>query len=622
MTWSRQVYLLEVLARQCKTDSAAVGGMEVCSKLNQDRVLTSCDTHVSKDLRQDGVQMQDSGGSTSDYASIAQRNTDDSQQEWIRDIDRTPEKLYQRFLLKPDQPPDACIIRVSILGRPNAGKSTLINSLMGWKVNSVSSKVHTTRRNTNTVMTVDNTQIVFIDTPGIITVKERRKHLCHSNMVSDPEKSLNEVDVVGIIVDAENKYTRNSLHVEVLKALYLHRDVPSFLIINKIDTLRSKKVLLEMTRYLTEGIVGKTKILCNSTLQPKKTSYITKNSMRMFDKLEEKYGKIIHKNKQVSMESRNRAPDKTYNENNVNKEASVNSDTFKEQTNDSTKCNDGNIKDIKNVMDLGIKQNNVCTIDEQISPGQRKFRTVTNEAGLSQDKTDAVENNLTQSSEVANENIYQIADDENSSTVSCNSFQILDESYQSAFLASVMSTHEVSNQSNNKVQSLEKANRDVEKADKIKALEAVSEKTGWPHFDKVFLISALNGSGLQDIKDYLLQIAKPGDWMYHSSVVTDQHPHDLAKIVVWQCLLEHIDGFIPYTLYPEITYWEVNSSNQLNVVMEISAYNKFIQKQILGDRGTNIQIIARDARQALLDAFHCDVRFKVVVVLRKQTRNN
>lgn len=69
------------------------------------------------------------------------------------------------------------ILKVSIIGMPNAGKSTFINSLLDRKVCAVSSKVHTTRGKSKAIFTVDNTQVVFLDTPGVVNDREYKKYV-------------------------------------------------------------------------------------------------------------------------------------------------------------------------------------------------------------------------------------------------------------------------------------------------------------------------------------------------------------------------------------------------------------------------------------------------------------
>lgn len=68
------------------------------------------------------------------------------------------------------------LIKVAIIGMPNSGKSTLINNMMDRKVCATSSKVHTTRKRTNAIITEGNTQVVFLDTPGIVNLAEKRRY--------------------------------------------------------------------------------------------------------------------------------------------------------------------------------------------------------------------------------------------------------------------------------------------------------------------------------------------------------------------------------------------------------------------------------------------------------------
>ncbi|XP_052824473.1 GTPase Era, mitochondrial [Octopus bimaculoides] len=189
-------------------------------------------------------------------------------------IGRTLEEQQERFLLPPDQPDDAKILRFGIIGVPNAGKSTLVNQLVNWKMSSVSSKVHTTRKNTLGVLTENSNQIVFVDTPGLVTSKSFSKHNIDRNMITDPENCIQAVNMIGIIVDVSNKWHSRELGQSILQLLCCNAHIPAILILNKIDKLDKRNQLLEITRILTEG-----------TVDNKKADFIRKN-MKVNEKIQ------------------------------------------------------------------------------------------------------------------------------------------------------------------------------------------------------------------------------------------------------------------------------------------------------------------------------------------------
>ena len=131
---------------------------------------------------------------------------------------------------------------VAILGRPNVGKSTFLNRVVGQKIAIMSDKAQTTRNKIQGIYTEDNAQIVFIDTPGI--------HKPHSRlgdfMVESALSTLNEVDAVLFIVNATQKRGRgDDFIIERLKNV----KKPIYLVINKIDQIHPDKLLQIMDDY-------------------------------------------------------------------------------------------------------------------------------------------------------------------------------------------------------------------------------------------------------------------------------------------------------------------------------------------------------------------------------------
>ena len=131
---------------------------------------------------------------------------------------------------------------VAILGRPNVGKSTFLNRVVGQKIAIMSDKAQTTRNKIQGIYTEDDAQIVFIDTPGI--------HKPHSRlgdfMVESALSTLNEVDAVLFMVNATQKRGRgDDFIIERLKNV----KKPIYLVINKIDQIHPNKLLQIMDDY-------------------------------------------------------------------------------------------------------------------------------------------------------------------------------------------------------------------------------------------------------------------------------------------------------------------------------------------------------------------------------------
>ena len=125
---------------------------------------------------------------------------------------------------------------VALLGAPNAGKSTLINALVGAKVSIVSRKVQTTRFAIRGILIEGKTQIIFVDTPGLFTPQKRLDRA----MVKAAWEKAGDVDYAALLVDAQRGY--DAENVEIIEKLKQHK-TPKLLILNKIDTLSREKLL-------------------------------------------------------------------------------------------------------------------------------------------------------------------------------------------------------------------------------------------------------------------------------------------------------------------------------------------------------------------------------------------
>lgn len=131
---------------------------------------------------------------------------------------------------------------VAVIGRPNVGKSTLINSLIGQKIAIMSDKPQTTRNKILCVLTQPDAQILFIDTPGI----HKPKHKLGEYMVKTAENTLKEVDVVLFVVDATAEMGAGEQYIlERLSEV----KTPVILAVNKIDQVRKEEILPIIARY-------------------------------------------------------------------------------------------------------------------------------------------------------------------------------------------------------------------------------------------------------------------------------------------------------------------------------------------------------------------------------------
>jgi GTP-binding protein Era len=131
---------------------------------------------------------------------------------------------------------------VSIIGRPNSGKSTLLNQLLGEKVSIVSDKPQTTRENILGILSLKEGQVVFTDTPGI----HKPGYELNRRMMQTVYNSLEGTDLLLLLVDASSAFGAGD---EYVVELVKERSLPTFLLLNKIDLVRKEALLPLIATY-------------------------------------------------------------------------------------------------------------------------------------------------------------------------------------------------------------------------------------------------------------------------------------------------------------------------------------------------------------------------------------
>ncbi len=131
---------------------------------------------------------------------------------------------------------------VALVGRPNSGKSTLLNTLIGQKIAIVSNKPQTTRISLLGIKTTSRGQIIFVDNPGI----HKPLHLMNRRMMNYVYSSLETADLILLLIEANKKFGQGDRYVlEILKKV----KTPVFLLINKIDLVKKDRLLPVIDKY-------------------------------------------------------------------------------------------------------------------------------------------------------------------------------------------------------------------------------------------------------------------------------------------------------------------------------------------------------------------------------------
>lgn len=127
---------------------------------------------------------------------------------------------------------------VSIIGLPNVGKSTLLNTLLKQKISIVTPKPQTTRKKILGILTEPNYQIIFLDTPGIV----KPAYLLHEKMLEEVNESIKDADVIVLIFDVSSEgRIKESEENEIIKELIAQKKKPIILALNKVDAIKQEQ---------------------------------------------------------------------------------------------------------------------------------------------------------------------------------------------------------------------------------------------------------------------------------------------------------------------------------------------------------------------------------------------
>jgi len=366
--------------------------------------------------------------------------------------------LHRSLLAAPvPSPAHSKLLRVAILGVTNAGKSTLVNRLLGRQVCPASCKPNTTRTNARAVLTDKDTQVVFLDTPGLVDQEDASKFNLERSLLLDPEEACRSADLLLVLQDVSNRYTREAINTKVLRLLCLYYyKVPSIIVINKIDTIPKSRRVFDLIRKLTcnrlKGVEGQV------TISKQDSKWSAKSYLKRKARSHEEDAEVTERSDVLERAAAG-----------------------------------------------GLTEGEVASLT----------------AGL----------------------------------------------------------------------------------------------LGWPGFTDVFTISALQGDGVEELREYLLQEARPANWQFAPQLQFDGDPRELVVNLIKSKFLDNLPKSIPYELEPEIQIWEWNEEwKSLNIVATVKAKNKWQFRMLLGQGANTIKRISEQTQEALSSLFSHEVHFKLTVI--------
>src|SRR5690606_9024867 len=154
-------------------------------------------------------------------------------------------------------------------------------------------------------------------------------------------------------------------------------------------------------------------------------------------------------------------------------------------------------------------------------------------------------------------------------------------------------------------------------ADKSKLLTLTDELTKRVEFERVFMVSALTGSGLKDLKSYLVEVAPPGPWHYPPDELSDLTDRKLAAEITREKIYERLHEELPYSITVETTDWKTKRDGSVRIDQTIYVERESQRKIVLGKGGATIKQISMEARKELAELLGHPVHLFLYVKVRE-----
>lgn len=397
-----------------------------------------------------------------------------------------------------------------------------------------------------------------------------------------------------MLVDAENRWTRNQLNEHILKILHLYPHIPSILVLNKCDIVKNKEILLHVTDMLTQGVVDGQMINSRTAKKNKKArKKEERDKIKMIFDRYQNYLQNSQKKDKPHVDGRNWVYHKSEAEKSLKKESNE-ADIHVQACSDTEK--------------MSSASNYTSWLNEGLTES-KNAQNVETESDSNDTNSLNSHNSVSDESLTEPQNELDTQSDSDVDEIGSNS----DHQSESNKISE--------NSQNDKKEDDNLESSDVDYGEYFKRLKTVSPtEAGWPNFKNVFMVSAIDGDGIDELENYLFSQAKPGNWEYHSSFVTDVGPYELARACVWEKLLDNLQHRLPYLLQPEIQEWDINADGTLCVFMQVETANDLEASLVIGRGGETVKRISMEAQQELMNTFRREVILNIQVKVQERKR--